>query len=51
MNSLFRFSHKISDRLLAFVAALVITCVLMSTAIVPASPAIAYAPMTMGVLA
>lgn len=46
-----QFPLMISDRLLAAASALVITGVLMATAIVPASPAVASNPMIMGVLA
>jgi hypothetical protein len=41
----------ISDKLLAFASALVISGVLMATAIAPASPAMASSPLTLGVLA
>ncbi len=40
-----------SDRMLAAAAALVITGILLATAIVPASPALAYSALTIGVLA
>ncbi|MEO0699077.1 MAG: hypothetical protein AAFY81_05080 [Pseudomonadota bacterium] len=49
------FPQGFSDRLLALASALVVAGVLMATAIVPASPAIAgpaeIAPTAMGVLA
>ena len=49
------FPQGFSDRLLALASALVVAGVLMATAIVPASPAVAapseFAPITMGVLA
>ncbi|MEL6237640.1 MAG: hypothetical protein AAFQ90_03500 [Pseudomonadota bacterium] len=45
------FPHHVSDRLLAIAAALVLTGVLLATAIVPASPALATSPIAMGVLA
>lgn len=46
------FPKQASDRTLALASALVITGVLLATAIIPASPALAGTPiMTMGVLA
>ena len=46
-----QFPLAISDTLLALASAIVLTGVLMATAIVPASPAIATSPIAMGVLA
>ena len=45
------FPQHVSDRLLAVAAALVGTGVLLATAIIPASPAIATSPIAIGVLA
>ena len=45
------FPQHASDTLLAIASALVVTGVLMATAIVPASPAMACSPIAMGVLA
>jgi len=46
-----QFPLAISDKLLAVASAIVVAGVLFATAIVPASPAIASSPITMGVLA
>ncbi|MEL6486316.1 MAG: hypothetical protein AAFQ13_04110 [Pseudomonadota bacterium] len=49
------FPQGFSDRLLALASAMVVAGVLMATAIVPASPAVAapaeFSPIAMGVLA
>lgn len=46
-----QFPLAMSDKLLALASALVVAGVLMTIAIVPASPAVASTPITMGVLA
>ncbi len=46
-----QFPLTISDKLLALASALVVSGVLMATAIAPASPAIASSPASIGVLA
>ncbi|MEM6827490.1 MAG: hypothetical protein AAF553_06060 [Pseudomonadota bacterium] len=47
----FTFPRHVSDQMLAGISALTLTLVLMATAIVPASPAIASSPLAIGVLA
>lgn len=51
MISPFTISIHASDKLLAAASALVLTAVLLATAIVPASPAHAANALSMGVLA
>ncbi|MEM7690602.1 MAG: hypothetical protein AAF291_16420 [Pseudomonadota bacterium] len=46
-----QFPLAISDKLLALASAIVIAGVLIATAIIPASPALASSPIPMGVLA
>ncbi len=43
--------NSATDRLLAAVAALLIAGILLATAIIPGSPALAYSTLSMGVLA